>query len=205
MCCTGYQVSDCLLVCRTVMYQLYFISFVFVFLHKHEDEALPLTCEFNHRGTHLAVGDESGRIDIWSLVPLRLYVKSIGLTAELLDALIPLPPFTENANGNALVEGSDAAKDKDREFQEHGWSTASLQWSRRVGCGRAGRGGGNFISFACTVIMLMVLTVSLLLKTGIAVCSHYHYSESPLLNMLMVMKMIFPPNTLINSKLCILF
>lgn len=78
------------------------------------------------------VGDEAGRIDLWSLVPLRLYVKSLDLTRELLDTLIPPPPFTENANGKAPsgVNGTGKEKEDERDGQEHGWSTASVHWSR---------------------------------------------------------------------------
>lgn len=78
------------------------------------------------------VGDEAGRIDLWSLVPLRLYVKSLDLTRDLLDTLIPPPPFTESANGNWTSDGNGTEKEKknEKDGQEHGWSTASVQWSR---------------------------------------------------------------------------
>lgn len=139
------SVPGCVLLFRDMLHISPLYSF---FLRKHEDEALPLTAEFNHRGTHFVIGDESGRVDVWSLVPLRLYVKSLDLTPDLLDTLNPPPPFTESANGNSLIEDSDAAKDKHREPQEHGWSTASLQWSRRVG-GRAREGEGVCLVFVC--------------------------------------------------------
>lgn len=98
----------------------------------HEDEAPPLACQFNYRGTYFMVGDEAGRIDLWSLVPLRLYVKSLDLTRDLLDTLIPPPPFTESANGNWTSDGNGTEKEKknEKDGQEHGWSTASVQWSR---------------------------------------------------------------------------
>lgn len=77
------------------------------------------------------VGDEAGRIDLWSLVPLRLYVKSLDLTRDLLDTLIPPPPFTESANGKWTSDGNGTEKKKnERDGQEHGWSTACVQWSR---------------------------------------------------------------------------
>lgn len=77
------------------------------------------------------VGDEAGRIDLWSLVPIRLYVKSLDLTRDLLDTLIPPPPFTENANGKPPSDGNGTGKkDNERDSQEHGWSTASVHWSR---------------------------------------------------------------------------
>lgn len=66
---------------------------------QHEDEAPPLVCQFNHRGTHLAVGDEVGRVDLWSFVPIRQFVKSLDLTPEVLDRLAPPDGFTESANG----------------------------------------------------------------------------------------------------------
>ncbi|CAM9873098.1 unnamed protein product [Pylaiella littoralis] len=100
----------------------------------HEDKAVPLACQFNHRGTHLVVGDEWGRIDLWSFVPLRQYVKSLDLTPELLDKLLSPRPFTENANGNSrgteAARGEGAKDDKDGEDTEHGWSAASVHWSR---------------------------------------------------------------------------
>lgn len=78
------------------------------------------------------VGDEGGRIDLWSLVPLRLYVKSLDVTHDLLDTLTPPAPFTESANGNSSggVNGTGKGKEKERNGQEHGWSTASAHWSR---------------------------------------------------------------------------
>ena len=78
------------------------------------------------------VGDEAGRIDLWSLVPLRLYVKSLDLTRDLLDTLVPPPPFTENANGKSPSDGNGIRKEKknERDGQEHGWSIASFHWSR---------------------------------------------------------------------------
>lgn len=86
------------------------------------------------------VGDEWGRIDLWSFVPLRQYVKSLDLTPQLLDKLLPPSPFTENANGNSLDTeeatgrggGGEAKDSKGGEDAEHGWSAASVHWSRRV-------------------------------------------------------------------------
>ncbi|CAN0338114.1 unnamed protein product, partial [Ascophyllum nodosum] len=92
----------------------------------HDDDAIPLTFEFNHRGTHLGIGDEAGRIDIWTFVPVRLYVKSLALTPQVLDALRPAPPFPANANSNANSNGNYSSVG----IQGHGWSSVSIHWSR---------------------------------------------------------------------------
>lgn len=90
---------------------------------QHKEEAIPLACDFNHRGTHFAVGDEVGRIDIWSFIPLRLYVKSLELTPQILDSLLLSTPLTESAIQN--TSSPDTVY--------HGaWSSVCIQWSRRV-------------------------------------------------------------------------
>eukprot|EP00752_Nemacystus_decipiens_P018532 g16615.t1 len=95
----------------------------------HEDEAPPLACQFNHRGTHFAVGDEVGRVDLWSSVPIRMFVKSLDLTLDILDRLAPPAGFTESANGRGQAALAKD-KDKDRDDIDHGWSTAAVHWSR---------------------------------------------------------------------------
>lgn len=94
-----------------------------------------MTCQFNHRGTHLAVGDESGRIDLWSFVPLRIYVKSLELTSGLLDKVLTPAPVTDSAKGvlgGGIGARKNEAKEDEREDADHGWSTASVGWSRQV-------------------------------------------------------------------------
>ncbi|CAM9843932.1 unnamed protein product, partial [Ectocarpus sp. 12 AP-2014] len=103
----------------------------------HENDAAPLTCQFNRRGTHFAVGDEAGRVDLWSFVPIRMYVKSLELTHDLLDKVFP--PATLSADSAVTTPAAAAvaseksgarAAAKDREDVDHGWSTTSVGWSR---------------------------------------------------------------------------
>ncbi|CAM9884621.1 unnamed protein product, partial [Ectocarpus fasciculatus] len=98
----------------------------------HENDAAPLTCQFNRRGTHFAVGDEAGRVDLWSFVPMRMYVKSLELTHDLLDTILPpATPSVDSAAAAAAAEKSGGrAAAKEREDVDHGWSTTSVGWSR---------------------------------------------------------------------------
>lgn len=67
-------------------------------------------------------------------------MKSLDLSPELLDELLPPTPFAERANGKSSIvlggeaggAGSSEEKEIGRRNAEHGWSMASVAWSRQV-------------------------------------------------------------------------
>lgn len=109
------------------------------FSNQHpDDEAAPVTCEFNHRGTHLAIGDDLGRVDLWSFVPLRNLVKTLTLSPDELPTSAELEEDDSLdvggvGGGGEGGAGGEGEGDEDKDEGEHdGWHAVSVQWSRWV-------------------------------------------------------------------------
>lgn len=103
---------------------------------QHGDDANPLTCEFNHRGTHVAIGDDAGRVDLWSFVPIRLLVKTLTLA----PAGLPLSAEEEDFYNDDYNGLSDRSQDgNDAGLGEGGGRVEGA----RGGAGGAGEGVGG--------------------------------------------------------------